>query len=32
MNVEDLQSVDSKKMYQVYDSWPQISKESFDNN
>ena len=32
MNIEDLQSVDSKKMYQVYDSWPQISKESFDNN
>ena len=32
MNIEDLQSVDSKKMYQVYDSWPQISKESFGNN
>ena len=31
MNLEDLDRVDSKKMYQIYDMWPEIAKQSFDN-
>ena len=31
MELKDIESYDSKKMYQVYDKWPQIAKESFDS-
>ena len=30
MNLEDLQKVDSKKMFKVYDIWPDIAKESYE--
>ena len=30
MNVKDLEKIDSKKMYQTYDKWPEIAKDSFD--
>ncbi len=29
MNIEDLEKIDSKKMYQTYDKWPEIAKDSF---
>ena len=32
MNVEDLEKIDSKKMYQTYDKWPEIAKNGFDND
>ena len=31
MNLEDLEKIDSKKMYQTYDKWPEIAKDGFDN-
>ena len=30
MNLEDLDKIDSKKMYQTYDKWPEISKNAFE--
>ena len=32
MEIEDLEKIDSKKMYQTYDKWPEIAKDSFDND
>ena len=32
MNIEDLKKIDSKKMCQTYDKWPEIAKDSFDND
>ena len=32
MKIEDLEKIDSKKMYQTYDKWPEIAKDSFDND
>ena len=32
MNVKELEKIDSKKMYQTYDKWPEIAKDSFDND
>ena len=32
MNITDLDIVDKQKMYQAYDSWPEIARESFDRN
>ena len=32
MNSEELQRIDSKKMYEVYDKWPQTAKESYEMN
>jgi len=32
MEIEDLEKIDSKKMYQTYDKWPEIAKNSFDND
>ena len=32
MNIRDLEKIDSKKMYQTYDKWPEIAKDSFDND
>jgi len=32
MNVNDLGKVDSQKMYQIYDKWHKIAKDSFDND
>jgi len=32
MNFEELQKIDSEKMYEVYDKWPQLAKESFEAN
>ena len=32
MKIEDLVKIDSKKMYQTYDKWPEIAKNSFDND
>ena len=32
MNSEELQKIDSAKMYEVYDRWPQLAKESFEAN
>jgi len=31
VEVKDIELYDSKKMYQVYDKWPQIARESFDS-
>ena len=30
MQIKDLDSIDSQKMYKIYDNWPEISKESFE--
>ena len=32
MNVKNLGKIDSKKMYQTYDKWPEIAKDSFDSD
>ena len=32
MNVNDLGKVDSQKMYQIYDKWHEIAKDSFDDD
>jgi glucose/mannose-6-phosphate isomerase len=32
MNINDLEKVDSQKMYQIYDKWHEIAKDSFDND
>ena len=32
MEIENLEKIDSKKMYQTYDKWPEIAKNSFDND
>jgi glucose/mannose-6-phosphate isomerase len=31
MNINDLDKIDSKKIYQTYDKWPEIAKDSFDD-
>ena len=30
MNLQDLNEVDTKKMYQKYDNWPEIAKQSYE--
>ncbi len=30
MNLEELEKIDSKKMFKVYDTWPNIAKESYE--
>ena len=32
MNIKDLEKIDSKKMYQTYDKWPEIAKNGFDGD
>ena len=32
MNIRDLEKIDSKKMHQTYDKWPEIAKNGFDND
>jgi len=32
MNINDLEKVDSQKMYQIYDKWHEIAKDSFAND
>ena len=32
MNIEDLQKIDTKKMYQVYDNWSEIARSSLESN
>jgi len=32
MNVKNLEKIDSKKMYQTYDKWPEIAKNGFNSN
>jgi len=32
MKIEDLVKIDSKKMSQTYDKWPEIAKDGFDND
>jgi len=32
MNVKDLEKIDSKKMYQAYDKWPEIAKDGFGSD
>ncbi len=32
MNLEDLDKVDSRKMFQIYDRWPEIAQESFSTD
>ena len=32
MKIENLEKIDSEKMYQTYDEWPEIAKNSFDND
>ncbi len=32
MNIEDLQKIDTKGMYETYDNWPKIAKESIESN
>ena len=29
MNLEELEKIDTKKMFKVYDIWPDIAKESY---
>ena len=31
MNLEDLERIDSRNMFRVYDIWPEIAKKSFEN-
>ena len=30
MNFEELEKIDSKKMFKTYDMWPDIAKESYE--
>ena len=32
MNLEDLEKLDSEKMFKTYDKWPEIAKQSFGSN
>ena len=32
MNIKDLEKIDSKKMYQTYDKWPEIAKDGFGSD
>ena len=32
MNLEDIERIDSQKMLRVYDTWPEIAKESFEGD
>ena len=32
MNLEDFEKVDSRKMFQIYDKWPEIAQESFSTD
>ena len=32
MDLEELQKIDSKKMYQIYDKWPELAKECFERD
>ena len=32
MNIQDLELIDTQKMYKVYDDWPHISKKSIESN
>lgn len=32
MNSKELERIDSEKMYEVYDKWPQMAKESYEMN
>ena len=32
MNIEDLEKIDSKKMYQTYDEWHKIAKDGFEDD
>ncbi|HIA09616.1 MAG TPA: SIS domain-containing protein, partial [Candidatus Nitrosopelagicus sp.] len=32
MNSKELERIDSEKMYEVYDKWPQTAKESYEMN
>ena len=32
MNSEELQRIDSEKMYEIYNKWPQMAKDSFEVN
>ena len=32
MDIKDLEKIDSKKMYQTYDKWPEIAKNGFDSD
>ena len=29
MNLEDLNKIDTKKIYETYDRWPEIAKQSY---
>ena len=31
MNFEELEKIDSKKMFKTYDMWPDIAKESYNS-
>ena len=30
MELNDLEKIDSKNMFRIYDQWPEIAKESFE--
>ena len=32
LDLETLKKIDAKKMYQIYDKWPEIAKEQFNSN
>ena len=32
MNFEDLEKIDTKKMYAIYDNWPEIARDSVNSN
>ena len=32
MKISDIEKIDSRFMFKIYDKWPQISKESYENS
>ena len=30
LNIDDLQTIDSKKMYSVYDKWPELANDAYN--
>ena len=32
MDLKNLEEIDSKKMYEIYDIWPDIARKAFETN
>ena len=32
LNFEKLQNIDKKRMYEIYDKWPEISQDAYDSS